>query len=152
MSFDLIFVQIYPIINYFSNESVFSFIFQHKKGTIKLSKTSKISTLIFLLTPTLFILFVLFMFYLGKIWGMTQKWVVTIGVEASYQQIYIYIREWLLQLPCGQSLSESSFRVEDCILSISFAVGIKAGYYYNEMYQERLIQLPFGNSSNENCF
>jgi hypothetical protein len=72
MSLDLIFTQIYPMINYFCLISILSSIFGDKKDTIGLSKTTKNSTLIFLPTPTHFILFLLF---LGRFWGVT--WVMT---------------------------------------------------------------------------
>ena len=70
MHFDLIFTQIYPMINYFCLKSVFSSISRDKRDTIGLEETIKIFTLIFLPMSTLFILFLLF---LGGFWGITQK-------------------------------------------------------------------------------
>jgi hypothetical protein len=79
MSLDLIFTQIYPMINYFCLISILSSIFGDKKDTIGLSKTTKNSTLIFLPTPTHFILFLLF---LGRFWGVT--WVMTNCMSVYY--------------------------------------------------------------------
>ena len=70
MLHDLIFTQIYQMINYFFFKSVFSSIFGDKRDTIRLSKTTKISTLIFL--PLLAFLF-LFLLFFGIFWGITQK-------------------------------------------------------------------------------
>ena len=96
MSDDLIFTQIYPMINYFCLKSVFSSIFWDKRDTIGLSKTTKISTLIFLPTSAPFILFLLF---LGKFWGVTQKlgYDTTYGNQAKHD-IYFSIVIWNISI------------------------------------------------------
>ena len=79
MPYDLIFTQIYPMINYFFVKFEFSSIFWDKKDTIKVSKTTKIFILIFLPTPAPFILFLLF---LDRFWRVTHKLGLTVLIKA----------------------------------------------------------------------
>ena len=82
MFFDLIFTQIYPIINYYSLASAFSLTFEHKRGTIWFSKTSKLFTMIFLPLLAPFILFQLFLFYFKYILGNNPE----MGYDKHYHQ------------------------------------------------------------------
>ena len=75
MSHNLILTLIYQMINYFFLKSVFSSIFGDKKDTIRLSKTTKNSTMIFLPSLAFLFYFCYFFVYFGespKNWVMTQ--------------------------------------------------------------------------------
>ena len=98
MLYDLNFTQIYPMINYFCLKFVISSIFQDKRDTIGPSKTTKISKLIFLPTPTLFIYFL----FLGRFWGVTQK----LGYDKEHTLIWIGLE---IQMTALQPLPISFF-------------------------------------------
>ena len=63
ISFNLISMQIYPVINYISLQSALSFIYGQQKSMIEISKMSKIFALIFADTNPFY--FILFLFLHG---------------------------------------------------------------------------------------